>query len=321
MKKTKIPASVFFLLLIAVLLPVGAYLLWNFGNVLPKVGSVTDHATVYSYDVGAYSLYRYEICSDTDVLVRSDLDTVPPYLWQDGDRVFLLEHDDSGTYQSCFDLTTGEEQSDDTAYAFLDPFSHIEKIKTVPVDTGCDYAKVYDLSADGAPCWYWEALDSKHSSDWLWCGQSDTVPEVRSDEGGYTIFFTEEGLPKCQEFDLVDDSSSHDYALFEDGTIYVEQAIGSMPKMSEFTGTFREDGFVNTEPAEIADCNAAYLRAANEVTIPYDLVTFCGDVDLTEMRIGHWAVTFGQKDDPDGASQTVFMDGDGVTYLILTASD
>jgi hypothetical protein len=67
------------------------------------------------------------------------------------------------------------------------------------------------------------------------------------------------------------------------------------------------------------DCNDAYLRAKNEVSIPYDLVTFRFDFRITNgyAQVDRWEVTFSTKDDPTAQNAIVYMDGDGVTELVV----
>ena len=172
------------------------------------------------------------------------------------------------------------------------------------------------MSVGDEPHWCWIAKDDKGAI--LWSEESETAPEVQEDDENFTIFYTQEGMPLCMEFDPVNSESSYNYALFEDGTVYVEQLIDWLqPEDYDDTDKImQESGFINTEPAEeITGCNAAYLRAKNEVTIPYDLVTFKGQVGSG--NIYRWMVTFSMKNNSDAPAQSVFMGEDGVTFLIL----
>ena len=288
---------------------------------MQKVGSVTDYATVYSYRIAGKTLYRYEIRNDSGVIDRSEISDAIPYIWQEGDQVRLHVKEDGDVYIFDYDLPTGTFTRSSANYTFLDPFSKIQKVKTVQLDTNCKNALVYDISAQGEPSWFWYAMESDDKTGWDWSGESTTVPRVEPSADGFTIFYTQDGLSLCKEFDTENCTSSHEYALFEDDRVYVEQAIGTMQTEDYPDDTAKTSGLVNTEPIEIADCNAAYLRAKAEVTIPYDLVTFLGNVDLDAMKISYWAVTFSQKDDQtNGVYQTVHMDGEGRTICVETSS-
>ena len=322
MKENSFSVKILLAIFIVFIFPAGIYLFWNFGNVMQKVGSVTDYATVYSYRIAGKTLYRYEVRNDEGIIDRSDISDAVPYLWQDGDRVMLHVKEEGDVYIFEYDLATGRLTSSDANYTFLDPFSKIQKVKTVSLDTDCKNALVYDISAQGEPGWFWYAMDSEDKSGWDWSGESTTAPRVETSADGFTIFYTRDGLSLCKEFDTRDSSSSHEYALFEDGSVYVEQAIGNMQAEDYPDDTAKTSGFVNTEPIDIADLNAAYLRAKAEVTIPYDLVTFLANADLRAMKMSYWAVKFSQKNDPrNGEYQIVHMDGEGRTICIETSSD
>ena len=334
MKNNSSAVKVLLMILIVIIFPIGIYLFWNFGNVMQKVGSVTDYATVYSYRIAGKTLYRYEIRNDEGVIDRSDISVAVPYIWQEGDQVRLHVKEDGEVYIFDYDLPTGTFTRSTADYVFLDPFSKIQKVKTVKLDTNCKNALVYDISAQGEPSWLWYATESgdktglnlfaSKSEDencWGWSEESTTAPRVETYDDGFTIFYTQDGLSLCKEFDTKNRSSSYEYALFEDGRVYVEQAIDTMQPEDYPDDTAKTSDFVNTEPIEIADCNAAYLRAKAEVTIPYDLVTFRANVDLRAMKMSYWAVTFSQKNDPtNGTYQTVHMDGEGRTICVETSS-
>ena len=316
MKHTKTSPVIFLLVIAALLLPVSGYLFWNFSGILPVVGSVTDHATVRSYRVGSTTLYSYTIRNDSEILESSELSEYIPYLWEKDGHVLLREMDGGEVYLYDYDLTTGSMTGCDSMPLFMNPFSTLEKNRPVPIETGVSNVKFYEISDQGKTRWYWEAEDSDGKTAWDWCGESETKPEASENETRFTVFFTEEGMPLCREFDLESGVCSHDFSLYEDGRVYVEQAIGSMPPYLYPDDSVLSARYVNTEPTEIEGCNDAYQIAKNEVTIPYDLVTFCGNVNIQECMIDRWAVCFFFFFKPDAAVQTVYMDGHGVTLWV-----
>ncbi len=306
------------LLALAVTLPCAVYLLWTFANIPPHVGSVTDYGTVYAYQLDGYTLYQSVIRNDSGVIDTGIIGYEVPYIYQDGDTVILAETSGFEQDYTVYDLKTGtilDFVNHAPAPRLRNPFSKIEHVKTVKVDTGTPYVQVYDLSAKGEPLWYWKTADSNW--DELWCDRSETAPEIKADGDLLTVFFTEEGLPKCREFNVATGHSSYDYVLYEDGRIYVEQAIDDI-ETEDYDETGKQvqtTGFVNTVPKEIADLIDAYLRAKDEVTIPYDLVRIHANYSLDGFTA--WEIIFSDKSDPDTALARVFMDNDGIPYLIL----
>ena len=73
------------------------------------------------------------------------------------------------------------------------------------------------------------------------------------------------------------------------------------------------DGFVNTSVSGVRNADAAVERAANECTVEWNDAQVCWD-EYNEKGI--WMVTFYQKD-VLGGDQTVYLDENGVTLLIV----
>lgn len=71
------------------------------------------------------------------------------------------------------------------------------------------------------------------------------------------------------------------------------------------------DGFKNTSEVQINNAEDAVNRAKNECTIEYDETIISYD-DTTDV----WSITFG-KTNVAGGCQTIYMDGNGVTLLIV----
>ena len=111
----------------------------------------------------------------------------------------------------------------------------------------------------------------------------------------------------------------------DDNKVYVEQLtdiIDYHDVMNDALNSgsnVKTTGFVNTKPVDLEDCNSAYMHAKNEITIPYDLVTFRFDFRLQNniAEIIGWEVTFSTKDDPTAPKEIVYMNGDGVTELVV----
>lgn len=71
------------------------------------------------------------------------------------------------------------------------------------------------------------------------------------------------------------------------------------------------EGFVNTTASPVHNHQEAIEQAAAECTVDYDTpgVSYDADADI-------WAVCFGLAL-IDGDCQTVYLDGDGITHLIV----
>ena len=326
MKEKRHTARIILLPLLALLLAAGIYLVWNFANFPPRVGSVTDSGTVYSYKLGKRTLYRYVIRKDGNIVYDNGLSCDIPYLYQQDGSVIVCETEgDRNVFLAAYDAENDVFQDAPETWLY-NPFSRIEHIRPETHDTGNGYAVYYDISIDGKPQWFWEAWDD--AGELIWCDESSTIPEVRpADKGaaGFAVYYTdpesEDELLLFREFDPLNGDMSDEYGLYENGTVYVTQAIEAMQSW-EYGDPPRppeEMGFVNLDPVEIVDLNDAYLRAKNEVTIPYDLVEFHASIDVEALKVVVWDVIFSQRNAPDGMYQSVLMDGEGRTINVITS--
>ncbi len=73
----------------------------------------------------------------------------------------------------------------------------------------------------------------------------------------------------------------------------------------------RASGFVNTEELPVEDAETAIQRAGEECTVTYDTVSAWYD-STADM----WKVSFSTTG-MAGGDQCVYLDGDGVTRLIV----
>ena len=315
MKEKRFPA-VLIVCLLAFLLTAGCgalYLVWNFTSLIPRVGSVTPNAKVYAFPLGNMTGYRYVLYRDDEIVYRSIVEDVPPYIFEH-DGIFVISQGDGYTNAETYD-PKNDSWGSERVTGFLNPFAKTQHLITKPVYAGeSNCACAWDISAGDGGLWYWAVNDTQ--GELIWDGTSETPPEFEGDDTFLTVYYTEEGQEFCYEFAPESGWRSYDYALYENRTVYVEQLTDFFTLYyMEFPESARTTGFVNTEPTELTDCNSAYFRAKAEVSIPYDLVTF--RFELHGYDIENWEVTFSQKDDPEGAAQTVYMTGDGVTICVL----
>jgi hypothetical protein len=73
----------------------------------------------------------------------------------------------------------------------------------------------------------------------------------------------------------------------------------------------KTEGFKNTSEQSVATTEEAAERAKNECTIGYDTITVLYDANEKT-----WSVTFSTAGTPGGC-QTVYLNGNGVTLLIV----
>ena len=312
MKKRSGVSFAFILVLMIVCLVIAAYLVWNVG-LHHQGGSMTPYADVYSFQVENAPGWRYVLRNDNGILYRSGLCLEPVYIYEENGTLIVLDAPGSESAE-CYDLATGEAWTQQE-FVWRNPFAKTKNIITKPIYAGNSrHAQAWDISAEDGGFWCWLVNDTQGEP--IWDGTSETPPEFEGDDTFLTVYYTEEGQEYCYEFSPEEGWRSYDYALFEDRTVYVEQLTDLFTLYNvELPENVRTTGFTNTEPVELTDCNSAYLRAKAEVKIPYDLVTFRFEVHGYD--IAYWEVTFSQKNDPDGAAQTIYMDNSGVTLYVL----
>lgn len=322
------------LILLAGLLTIGStayYLVWNFTDILPRVGSVTEYATVFQVQYNGATGYCYEIHNETETIYRSPIDTAP-YIRQSGRDVIVKLQGADEYYIYNLDtekerVITMDEYEEKYPILWYYPFTYLEKRQFTELNPENDDVLVLEASSSFDDYWYWFIKDHYGDSDeqLFWLGESETLPECTREGDIRTVFFTEEGQTRCKEFNSKTGWESHIYNLYDDNKVYVEQLTDIL---NYYDGMYddlysnrnvKTTGFVNTKPVKIGDCNEAYMHAKNEVSIPYDLVTFRFDfwIENNIAQVDRWEVTFSTKDDPTAPNAVVYMNGDGVTELVV----
>lgn len=323
------------IILLAGLLSIGAtayYLVWNFTEILPRVGSTTEYATVFQVEYNGMTGYCYEIHNETETVYRSPIDLMP-YIRQSGRDVIVKIQSVNEYY--IYNLDTGkervittEEYEERYPIIWYYPFTSLEKTKFTELNPENNDVLVLETRSKLDDYWYWFLQDpdggTKEEPFWL-AGESETLPVCTQEGDIRTIFFTEEGQPSCKEFNTKTGWESNTYKLYDDNKVYVEQLTEIL---NYYDGMYddlysnrnvKTTGFVNTQPVKIGDCNEAYMHAKNEVSIPYDLVRFRFDFQINDYyaQVDRWEVTFSMKDDPGAPNAVVYMNGDGVTELVV----
>ena len=302
------------------------YFVWLLGDVIPRAGSITGYGTVHQCEINGMKCYHYTIRNDEGIIFDSGLGSVQPYIFLDGRDVIVLGNGRTGGYS--YDLDTGEEKpftydeyKEKYPFKLLSPFTKVEKVEPVKIDTGTDDIIAYDMSAIRENYWIWSARtykisdNEKSADEFRFFNTSASKPVFQVNDNVWTIYYTEGGLHKCQEYDSESRKISYDYVLYEDDSVYVEQLteLFHIWQIASDEDHIVTAGFVNTEPASIKDCNDAYLIARREVDIPYNLVTFRIDVSS---EIEFWEVTFSQKEDQDATAMAVYLNKQGITEMI-----
>ncbi len=122
----------------------------------------------------------------------------------------------------------------------------------------------------------------------------------------FLVLFVILALPGCSEYetDFKSSSSASQFPSFsyqEETEIWKENEPGVY-----------YDGFKNVTEAELMDADDIIERAKSECTIEYDTATISG-YDYAE---DIWMVVFSTSGTVGGC-QTVYLDGHGVTHLIV----
>lgn len=297
------------------------YLVWTLTDCLPRLGSTTDLATVYEIKLGDEKLYAYSLRDrEGKTICTTEFMANRPYIYEDGDKLVILEYD-SKEEPYCYDLHymaffPAERK------LFLYPFTKTEKLDVETLDTGFEKAESYKVSFLDGDEYYWNVKDNEGET--IWSDTSEDTPEFEGNEESITAHYVEENIELSRDFDIDNSYMDDEYAHFEENTVTLRQVtdlfeLGDISRLSE-SGMYnvKEEGFVNTQPSDPKDLNEAYQVARNEVTIPYDQVDVRICVDLDRYEMTAWEVTFSMADAPEGASQIVYMNGDGTTFLVLS---
>ena len=323
------------LILVAGILTIGMtayYLVWNFTGLLPRVGSATEYATVYQVKYEGLTGYCYEVHNETKTIYRSMIES-QPYIFQDGrDVIVKLQYADEYYFYNLDTekerVVTRKEYEELFPIKWYYPFTTVEKTQITKLNPEMDDVLVLEAVSKYDAHWYWFVTnpDAGMNEDPFWFdGESETLPVCTQEGDIRTIFYTEEGQSRCKEFNSKTGWDSYAYNLYDDNKVYVERLTDIMDYYAVMNdalnsgSNLKTTGFVNTQPVNIIDCNDAYMHAKNEVTIPYDLVTFRFDFRLPNniAEIIGWEVTFSTKDDPTAPKEIVYMNGDGVTELVV----
>ena len=297
------------------------YLAWTLTDYIPRLGSTTDLATVYQIKLGDEKLYAYSLRNrEGKTIYTTEFKPNRPYIYEDGDRLVVLEYD-SKEEPYCYDLHylaffPAEKK------LFLYPFTKIEKLDAETLDTGFERAESYKVSFLNGDEYHWRVKDNEGKI--IWEDVSEVAPEFEGNEEFITVHYVEEGIELSRDFDIDKSYMYDEYAHFEQNTVTLRQVTDIFEQreisMLSESGLYdvKESGFVNTEPSEPMDLNEAYQLAKNEVTIPYDQVDVRICVNMEKISVTAWEVTFSTTDAPEGASQIVYLNGDGTTFLVLS---
>jgi len=301
-----------------------------------RIGSDTDFGAVCKLNYQGQSLYHWYIFNEDGTVKDDDITTAEPYIWQDGNRISLaLQERDGKDFKSDMFFQNAEFQ-----YYYLDDDEidltpvevpaiskklEVRSEKIEAVESGSEYVRInrFVVPEIQNSLYSWAVCDAWGEE--LWDDFSTIPPVVIADGDEIELFYQErdENQESVMIFHPQDGHFSHSCHTEENRTVYVEQAmeIFDFPSM-EYDEKFAEtENFVNTDTCQkICSVDDAYLRAKNEVTIPYDLVTFRTDFAIPnhEVEFRYWEVTFSSlKKFPNSKIQTVYLTGDGKTVLIL----
>ncbi len=325
--KTKHHFGVWGILFLLLLLTVLLWYVYFCGT----VGSSTEHGAVYQTKFLGRTCYQWYIFGTDGSVIDYGFTTNKPHISEDNGRVDLVlyeEIDDSFVNITNYFLDTGT--VDHAIYEHSEQFSEgrlkLGRNKGVPVESGSSYAEVVDFTLHDMPFYCWCVRNT--DDEILWGGTSTVLPEITEVPAPpeaslcleiVSVYYTEDGTDSCQVFYPRESDFSHAYSVYEDRTVYAEHLTDTFlwNTLAYDESLARTDDFVNVyRDKEIITIDDAYLRAKNEVTIPYSLVTFRIDTNA-DFEIICWEVTFSQKDNAEGQIQTVYMDKYGVTQLIL----
>ncbi len=299
-----------------------------------RVGSDTDFGAVYKLKYQGQTLYHWYIFNEDGTVRDDDFTTAEPYIWQDGNRVSLILQEHEGLDYKTLYFQNAEflnyyldNEEFDTVPQEVPEISRKLKLKSQKIEkitSGSEYVKLYRLTVPEVQedLYLWAVNDAWDEE--IWSDISKTKPEVISENDEIRLFYTErdENQESLRIFNPQESWCSHDYHTEENRTVFIEQAFEGFNfyQISYDNLSADTEHFVNqTACDKIRSIDDAYFRAKNEVKIPYSEATFRSDFVIGEddVNFRFWEVTFSQMDNPDGETQTVYLDGDGKTVLIL----
>ena len=299
-----------------------------------RVGSDTDFGAVYKMNYQGQTCYHWYIFNEDGTVRDDDFTTAEPYIWQDGNRVSLILQEHEGLDYRTLYFQNAEflnyyldNEEFDTVPQEVPEISRKLKLKSQKIEkitSGSEYVKLYRLTVPEVQedLYLWAVNDAWDEE--IWSDISKTKPEVISENDEIRLFYTErdENQESLRIFNPQESWCSHDYHTEENRTVFIEQAFEDFNfyQISYENQLAHTEHFVNQTACEkICSIDDAYFRAKNEVKIPYSKVRFRSDfvIGSDEVVFRFWEVTFSQMDNPDGEMQTVYLDGDGKTVLIL----
>lgn len=337
-KKHLLPAKKMLLLLLMIALVGAGYMVYDYLGA-SRSGSSSKLGEVYATSFCGRKFYVYYLEDRNGNVLMHGMSDDKPYIFEQGDTVSITFSErglgtDKEYWTGTYDLNQNPAVlMDETAKRpVLDPLTYTRHSRFQETDLGTPYVKAKDISLHGHALWHWAMVDAEKETQWF--EGSRTLPEVVQNGRMLTVYYTGyedenyaanvDGQALCMDFDPLDGWYSHDYALYEDGTVRVEHAMDGFSNFNVLYDEWQEkkDGFVNTEPVDDPDnfygCDMLYERAKAEVTKPYSLVTFRVDLSIGEdPRILLYEVTFWGDPEDDSSATTVYMTPDGVTTRVL----
>ena len=318
-------------LVFSILIPLAVLFWWFalYGNdMLTDCGSDTEYGAVYRTKYQGHTVYQWYIFEKDNSVKDYGISAEKPYIYQDGDGICLMLQGDyhgNDTPVEVVNYSFGKEETEFLSHNLYDRPEHSNALKVgnnrpKTIETGVPYVEVVDYSLYDVPLFLWTVYDT--DGEIIWDGEAKYFPQFVMHDNIVTLRYQEDGLNLYQEFYPEESDFSHSYSLYENDSIYVEHLMDWLPTpwIPPYDNSIAQnDGFVNVDSTEIVGVDEAFQRAKSEVSIPYSLVTFrvITDISNEDCPVPLWEVTFSQRDDPNGAVQTVYMDGNGITLLIL----
>ena len=328
------PARKMLLLLIPILSVAVAYAVYDYLGA-SRVGSSSKLGEVYSTRFAGHKGYVWCLRDRNGNVLTHGMSDDKPYIFEKGDTVSITFSErgfglDNEYYTETYDLTQNPAAvlDEPAERPLLDLLTYTGHRRFPDVDTGSAYIPVKDITLNGHTLYHWGMQGENGELEWS--QGSKTIPEVVSDGQEIEVYYTgyadsfyatdADGQAYLMYFEPESGWCSHDYALFEDGRVKVEQAMGSYSFHNILYYDGKTDGFVNDGPVEDPDnfygCIPVYERAKAEVTKPYDLVTFRIDLTMgTNPEILSYEVTFADEETDDRT--IVYLTADGETLLVL----
>ena len=336
-KKQMSPAKKMLLLLIPILLVAVGYGVYDYlgGS---RVGSSTKLGEVYTTRFCGFKCYVWYLEDRHGNVLTHGIGTDRPYIYEVGDTVSITFSEpglgfDNDWWTDTYDLTQNPASvMEETAERpMLDLLTYTGHKKFQKVEVGSEDIPVIDISLHEHPLYHWGMVGKDGELEWF--DGSPTVPELKGDDSHIEVYYTgyddpnyacgEQGMPSMRWFEPENGYFSDEFVLVEDGAVRLRMAADTFHAANIVydESRARYDGFVNTEPAahpEELGLVQLYELAKKEVTKPYSLVEFRFQIGYgVNPEIYNNEVAF--IDDPDDRStgQTVYMDAQGVTWMVL----